>query len=442
MECLLTNAKKKRFALVAAIAVSVCAGFVAISRPSVSARGNTLTAAPESRPLTTYRWNLNNSELPLLRLPDHLSGTLDLAITYALGEFQFPLFQSLYYNERAGKYILMVLRRDGSRAEFIDLNAAKGRRGFAAPGNLGLRLDDDGAAKVLTTAAGVTYRFALFANGEFHCRQIMDHGLVMDLRYSNDSSLEAIIDNSGRSISFGYHETALSSLTQTWGHVSGKQQTWAVVDSWHNHAAIKVTAVAAFASKRIPANAVTHAYTREMATSDLILAGIFGGPSAVAAANGFEPIGLANQYPFYRGDQLANDGRILRGHLSYALHLYGNASGTAAGALYIPRGFVSHSNTPTPTDAAVTFYYPRLGNLSDVTLAVFHIADFHLSDEGQRVRVGNIGGPGGSNAYYRHSHIEIYRGNTGLPAPGLRARLRLDPTTVLEPGAKLIARTR
>ncbi|MDQ2976759.1 MAG: hypothetical protein M3R69_15290, partial [Acidobacteriota bacterium] len=69
---------------------------------------------------------------------------------------------------------------------------------------------------------------------------------------------------------------------------------------------------------------------------------------------------------------------------------------------------------------------------TDVTLAVFHIANFQLSCEGERVRVGNIGGPGGSIASYKHSHLEFYRGDTGLPPAALRSQLRIDPATVFE----------
>jgi hypothetical protein len=46
----------------------------------------------------------------------------------------------------------------------------------------------------------------------------------------------------------------------------------------------------------------------------------------------------------------------------------------------------------------VLFYYPKLGNLTDVTLAVFHVADFQIVNDGERfVRIGNLGGPGGSS---------------------------------------------
>ncbi len=112
------------------------------------------------------------------------------------------------------------------------------------------------------------------------------------------------------------------------------------------------------------------------------------------------------------------------------MHLYGSADGSGESPLYVPEAFTSHSAQPSPTDGVVTFYYPRLGNLSDVTLAVFHVADFQLTNEGGRVRIGNIGGPGGSSALYKHSHLEFYRGNTGLPPLSARPGLRIDPSSV------------
>lgn len=183
-------------------------------------------------------------------------------------------------------------------------------------------------------------------------------------------------------------------------------------------------------TKRIPGSALTPGYTAQMAASDQSLADIFGGPGAVAAANGFEPRRLGQQYPFYRGDFIGGDGRLRRGHLSYAMHLYGSNDGTGETTLYIPAGFTSHSSEPSPTDAAMTFYYPRLGNLTDVTVAVFHVADFCLVHEDGRVRIGKVGGRGGSTASYRHSHLEFYRGDTRLPSGAAREALRIDPTAV------------
>lgn len=192
-------------------------------------------------------------------------------------------------------------------------------------------------------------------------------------------------------------------------------------------------------AKSVPTNAVKPDYTMRMIESDRHLAQIFAGPGAVAAANGFEPIGLAGQYPIYRGDLRGADGRIRRGHLSYAMHVYGSADGRGTTALYVPEGFTSHSTMPTPSDAAITFYYPRLGNLANVTLAVFHIANFTIVRENGRVRIGEIGGRGGSYQYYKHSHIEFYSGNVGLPSSGRRPALRIDPAIVFETDFRNVA---
>jgi len=221
----------------------------------------------------------------------------------------------------------------------------------------------------------------------------------------------------------------------------GLTKTWMVGEQPESliSPAPKYSHVVSTTAKAVPGNAIVRAYTVGMAVSDKMLAEIFGGPNAVAGANGFEPAGLAAAYPFYRGDIIGDDGLERRGHLSHAMHLYGSSDGTGDSPVYIPAGFTLHGDQPSPTDAAMTFYYPRLGNLTDVTLAVFHIADFQMSYEGGRVRIGNLGGPGGSSALYKHSHIEFYRGNTGLPPLAARQRLRIDPATVFaaagdEPG--------
>jgi hypothetical protein len=245
--------------------------------------------------------------------------------------------------------------------------------------------------------------------------------------------LHGLVDSSGRTITFNYANDGIKSVTQTWmANSEGLMRTWMVGDQPESpiSASLKFShAVSAF-TKALPANAVVRQYTSGMASSDKTLAQIFGGPNAVAGANGFEPAGLAVAYPFYRGNIIGDDGVERRGHLSYAMHLYGSTDGAGDSPLYVPAGFTQYSGPPSPTDAAVTFYYPRLGNLTDVTLAVFHVADFQMTPEGDRVRIGSIGGPGGSSASYKHSHIEFYRGNTGLAPLAARPRLRIDPTTV------------
>jgi hypothetical protein len=382
--------------------------------------------------ISTYQWNLDEEGLPLVSLPDHIRGNLDLSFTYSMGQFQFPLFQSLYFNERAGKYILMVIPKHGRRAQFIDLEPGKGSDPFAANDESRLLFSGKGNLKLLTTSDGTVYTFEPFEDGELHCSQISDRdGLVISLRYTKDSFIDTISDASGRTIRFSYTNDYVSGVTQTWDvDQATLTKTWAIDVARASGSELSGAKVGRELSKHMPSNAMRPAYTDEMAASDSRLASMFGGPGAIAAANGFEPRALGSQYPLYRGDLISNDGRILRGHLSFAMHLYGSADGTQETGLYVPSGFTSNTSEPTPTDAAVMFYYPKLGNLTDVTVAVFHVANFHLSYEDGRVRIGNIGGPGGSIGSYKHSHIEFYRGNTGLPSTLMRAKLRIDPVTV------------
>ncbi|MBC8032177.1 MAG: hypothetical protein H7Z16_18990 [Pyrinomonadaceae bacterium] len=382
---------------------------------------------------STYQWNISDDSLPLISLPDHIDGGVDLSLTYSMGPFQFPLFQSLYYNEQAGKYILMVMsEREGT--QFIDLPRAGGVGLVQSSNNVSLRFSDEGDARRISTEDGTVYTFAQFVDGELHCTQIRDRdGHVFDLGYTDTASLATITDTSGRTIRFSYTKDYVSSITQTWGTSAARKnkKTWAIdTDTSPAERSVKFAHARSVTTKRIPTNAVKPTYTEEMAASDLTLATIFGGQGAKAAANGFEPAGLGSQYPLYRGDFVGDDGVVRRGHLSYAMHLYGNADGTGEIGVYVPPGFSSHSAEPTPTDAAVSFYYPRLGNLTDVTLVVFHVANFSLTPEGERVRIGDIGGRGGSVASYKHSHIEFYRGNTGLPSAAARAKLRIDPVVV------------
>jgi hypothetical protein len=417
-----------------ALVIGLVLGLIGLSgssplMPSVMAATSLTETKPFSanESISTYTWNLGDDDLPLVSLPDHLKGDLDLSLTYSMGQFQFPLFQSLYFNQRIGKYILMVIPNGGRRAQFIDLEPVAGWKEFAATDNSGLRLADQGKLKLLSTGEGTVYTFALFADGELHCSQINDRdGLAINLRYTDDSAIDTISDLSGRMIRFSYTNKYLSAVTQTWGTEAGKlTRTWPI--DVRLTSGLSRRGIRAREPKHIPVNAIQRAYTDKMSESDWLLATIFGGPGAIAAANSFEPEGLARQYPLYRGDLIGDDGIVRRGHLSYAMHLYGSEDGTGEMELYVPMGFISNSNEPTPTDAAVTFYYPKLGNVMDVTLAVFHVADFHLSHENGRVRIGNIGGSGGSIGSYKHSHIEFYHGNTGLPAAASREKLRIDP---------------
>lgn len=192
------------------------------------------------------------------------------------------------------------------------------------------------------------------------------------------------------------------------------------------------------------ANEVTY-YTKQMESCDAKIASILGGKNAIAAASGFEPEGIAlmKSFPFYRGDTVNvwRDGsvHIGQGHLSrYIMHLYGSTDGTRLGVdgktyadIIIPDGFETTSNDGlggkknalaqilSPTEAIVTFYYKKkLGNVENVTLLLMHVKDFKPVKQGNRWRIGSIGGKGGIigdvNSPYLHSHFALVKGDVGL----------------------------
>ena len=401
------------------------------------------SAAAES---TEYRWNVDDQRSPLLGLPDaNLKPGLDRSITYPIAQFNFPIFQSLGYDEENGRYLLPSISRESKGVHFIALEPTESKNTYASTDGSNLKLIDNDSLKTVRASDGTRYIFVRYPNGEFRCASIKDAGGAnLSMLYTaNGLMLHGIVDSSGRTLTFNYTSAGIESVTQTWMAKSeGLTKTWAVGDSTIAETkSVKYShVVGIISSKALPNNAMVRQYTAEMGASDKMLARLFGGPSAVAGANGFEPAGLAGEYPLYRGDIVGDDGHVRRGHLSYAMHLYGSTDGRGDSALYVPAGFTSHSAQPSPTDGVVTFYYPRLGNLSDVTLAVFHVADFQISNEGERVRIGNIGGPGGATLAYKHSHIEFYRGNAGLPALSARPGLRIDPATVFGPQSSESAR--
>lgn len=407
----------------------------------VHSRDAGATAADTGAP--AFKWNLSDKESPLLGLANNqLKAGIDQSLSYPLDQLRFPIFQSLSYDDQRARFLLPSFSSESKGTHFIEFAPTDKKNTYTSGDGTNLKLVDNDSMKVVATPNGTRYIFVRYPDGEFRCATIRDaNGASLNLLYTaNGLTLHGLVDSSGRTITFNYSSEGIRSLTQTWmADSTGLTKTWLVddesdgaanADVKYSHAVSSSRAITTLSTKAVPSNALVRQYTTAMGESDKLLAHIFGGPDAVAGANGFEPAGLASSYPLYRGDIIGDDGVERRGHLSYAMHLYGNADGTHSCPLYVPAGFTQRSDQPSPTDAVMTFYYPRLGNLTDVTLAVFHIADFQISNEGDRVRIGSIGGPGGSSASYKHSHIEFYRGNTGLLPLAERASHRIDPTTI------------
>lgn len=185
-------------------------------------------------------------------------------------------------------------------------------------------------------------------------------------------------------------------------------------------------------------------YSAEMEKCDAKIAALFGGKNAIAAANGFDPDSLAivkvskqgvyNKH--YRGDEMDTKNNLISpGHLSESsMHLYGSTDGTRFGVngntfvdLYIPDGFRESkkhpfvfNRIPGPKAASLDFYYKKLGNYEDVTLMVSHIKDFKVIKAGDRWYIGQIGGVGGKDINYIHSHLDLFEGDVGMTGKRIR----------------------
>jgi hypothetical protein len=418
------------------VVIATCSALVHITAAERSSDSTSTAPKLSSDRAALSQLNISKMNLPLLDLDQQkLDRNLDQFLSYPADQFDFPIFKSLSFDEAQGRYLLPMLSEADRSLGFITLARAPGTSTYSS--GAGIELIDHDSTKMVKTADGTKYLFIQYPDGEFKCATIRQaNGAVLNLLYTATGlMLHGLIDSSGRSVTFNYGKDGIRSLTQTWmSDLEGFTKTWIVGElSAEGESTRYAHVVGAVAGKFLPSNAVVQEYTTEMAASDQVLAQIFGGPTAVAAGNGFEPAGLAFSYPLYRGDIIGDDGILRAGHLSHALHLYGSPDGRADSPLYVPAGFTSHSSGPTPTDAAVLFYYPKLGNLTDVTVAVFHVADFQIVTEGDRVRIGKIGGPGGSSPLYKHSHIDFYKGNVGLPAAEARSALRIDPAIVFSP---------
>lgn len=379
-----------------------------------------------------YTWNVADRELPLLGLIENrLKPGLDHLLAYPADQFDFAIFKSLEFDDEQGKFLLPAISRETRGLVFIQFVRKDATNIYGSP--TGAELVDKGNLKTIQTVDGTRFLFVQYPDGEFRCASIRrGAGSILNLVYTAAGlSLHGVVDSSGRSLTFNYGKEGIQSLTQTWmKNLEGLTRTWSIDDQNRDDSPRFAHAGGLETGKFLPANAVIQEYTAEMIASDRLLGQVFGGSNAVAGGNGFEPAGLAASYPFYRGDIIGDDGKIRAGHLSHSIHLYGSQDGKGDSFLYVPAGFTLRSSEPTPTDAAMTFFYPRLGNLTDVTVAVFHVADFQIVVEADRVRIGSIGGAGGSSVLYKHSHIEFYRGNTGLPPVAERAALRIAPALV------------
>src|SRR3977135_503305 len=246
-----------------------------------------------------FKWNVSDKGLPLLGLPNTLKSGLDQSLSYPLAQFSFPIFQALNYDDEHARYLLPAFSKESRGIHFIEFVPSGTKNTYTSVDGANIQLIDNDNMKVVRTGDGTRYIFVRYPDGEFRCASIRDSsGASLNLLYTaNGLLLHGVVDSAGRTITFNYASDGITSLTQTWmGNSEGLTRTWRVGEQPATplNSEVKYShAVAPLFAKSMPSNATIRAYTAAMAASDKTLARIFGGPNAVAGANGFEPAGLA-----------------------------------------------------------------------------------------------------------------------------------------------------
>ena len=146
------------------------------------------------------------------------------------------------------------------------------------------------------------------------------------------------------------------------------------------------------------------------------LAGIFGGLGAIMRTRYDSDGQYRGRNPELAARVAANTAQMGTSvfdaeHLYNFPHLSGNLAGTTNTDIYVPGNYQGQPTRPSPTAGVVLINYAQLGDLSNVTLAIYHVGNFGVQrmPDG-RVRIGTTGGPGGSDAGNFHSHFEIWNG--------------------------------
>jgi hypothetical protein len=122
-------------------------------------------------------------------------------------------------------------------------------------------------------------------------------------------------------------------------------------------------------------------------------------------------------------------------HLYNFPHLSGNLAGTANTEVYVPGNYSGSPTGPTKGDAVTSFFYKDFFGMKNVTLAIFHVADFGLERMSDgRVRIGTTGGSGGNSGGTTpnlHSHFELWQGRGYRPPGAGRDAARIPLTPVI-----------
>src|SRR5439155_23099823 len=108
--------------------VNVTAGVVPSSFARIKPQLMRFAAAPNARAAESsnsenhgsYAWNIDDEQLPLLALPEHLAAGVERSLGYPLDQFRLPIFQALNYDDQHGKYLLPLISHANTAIHFVE----------------------------------------------------------------------------------------------------------------------------------------------------------------------------------------------------------------------------------------------------------------------------------------------------------------------------------
>lgn len=148
------------------------------------------TGAPVefSQRFAFYDWNLNEGQHPLLSLPDQINPGTALSLAYPMGQFRFPLFQTLHFDDRSGKYILQLLTKVSGRQRTIELKQTGAPGSYASADGSDVHLRDNRDVRTIQASDATEYTFVRFTDGAIRCIRVKSAGgSIITLVYTRDT---------------------------------------------------------------------------------------------------------------------------------------------------------------------------------------------------------------------------------------------------------------
>src|SRR6266550_53088 len=179
----------------------------------------------------SYTWNIDDAQLPLLALPEHLAAGVERLLSYPLDQFRLPIFQALNYDAQHRMYLLPLISQANAAIHFVEFLPSADRNTFTSVDGTNIQLVDDDNLKIFRTINGTKYIFVRYPDGEFRCATIkQSNGASLNLNYAASGfTLHGVVDSFRRTLTFNYTDDGITSITQTWmANSEAVTKTWIV----------------------------------------------------------------------------------------------------------------------------------------------------------------------------------------------------------------------